>query len=157
MFMRRRHKQALRVPRQLGTGKRWIRGAHTGLTDPHGLWIDTPHDEIYVANCGHLPQRAPQMPSITVHDRLADGDIPPKRTIQGGRTHLGMPIKVFVAVYPKRHVEGDNTQMSRSIDNLQVWEHPTDPRRDEVFVPKPLGSAILVFNRTDDGNAGALA
>jgi hypothetical protein len=25
-------------------------------------------------------------------------------------------------------------------------------RRDEVFVPKPVGSAILVFNRTDDGN-----
>jgi hypothetical protein len=42
--------------------------------------------------------------------------------------------------------------MSRSIHNLQVWEHPSDPRRDEVFVPKPLGSAILVFNRTDDGN-----
>src|SRR5262249_31196535 len=38
------------------------------------------------------------------------------------------------------------------IHNLQVWEHPTDSRRDEVFVPKPLGSAILVFNRSDDGN-----
>jgi hypothetical protein len=260
---------------QLGTGKRWIRGAHTGLANPHGVWIDTSHDDIYVTNYGHLPQRAPQMPSITVYDRLANGDTAPKRTIQGNRTHLGMPIKVFVddknnelivaddqegilvfdrlangnavpkrmiashnmpngvfvdtahdelvvanwehrsiefyarnwngprtgpkraieiapdvpvvglgnpgalafardeiiapncvshpgftsyerssdgAVYPKRHVEGDNTQMSRSIHNLQVWEHPTDPRRDEVFVPKPLGSAILVFNRTDDGN-----
>jgi hypothetical protein len=260
---------------QLGTGKRWIHGAHTGLADPHGLWIDATHDEIYVANYGHLPQRAPQMPSITVYDRLADGDTPPKRTIQGSRTHLGMPIKVFVddkndelvvaddqegilifdlrangdatpkriipshnmpngvfvdnthdelvvanwehrsiefyprtwndprprlkraieiapdvpviglgnpgalafardeiiapncvshpgftsyerssngAVYPKRHVEGDKTQMSRSIHNLQVWEHPTDARLDEVFIPKPLGSAILVFNRTDDGN-----
>src|SRR6266436_4674555 len=216
---------------QLGTGKRWIHGAHTGLADPHGVWIDTSHSEIYVANYGHLPQRAPQMPSITVYDRLANGDTPPKRTIQGTRTHLGMPIKVFVddknnelvvanwehrsiefyprnwndpsprpkraieiapdvpviglgnpgalafardeiiapncvshpgftsyerssngAVYAKRHVEGDKTQMSRSIHNIQVWEHPTDPRRDEVFVPKPLGNAILVFNRTDDGN-----
>jgi len=260
---------------QLGTGKRWIHGAHTGLADPHGVWIDTSHSEIYVANYGHLPQRAPQMPSITVYDRLANGDTPPKRTIQGTRTHLGMPIKVFVddknnelvvaddqegilifdrlangdampkrmipshnmpngvfvdnahdelvvanwehrsiefyprnwndpsprpkraieiapdvpviglgnpgalafardeiiapncvshpgftsyerssngAVYAKRHVEGDKTQMSRSIHNIQVWEHPNDARRDEVFVPKPLGSAILVFNRTDDGN-----
>jgi hypothetical protein len=260
---------------QLGTGKRWIRGAHTALADPHGVWIDTTHDEIYVTNYGHLPQRAPQMPSVTVYDRLANGDTPPKRTIQGSRTHLGMPIKVFVddknnevivaddqegilvfdrlangdampkrmiashkmpngvfvdnahdelvvanwehrsiefyarnwkdpgprpkraieiapdvqvvglgnpgaltfardeiiapncvshpgftsyerssngAVYPKRHVEGDKTQMSRSIHNLQVWEHPTDARRDEIFIPKPLGSAILVFNRTDDGN-----
>ena len=239
------------------------------------MWVDTSHDEIYVTNYGHLPQRAPQMPSITVYDRLANGDTAPKRTIVGNRTHLGMPIKVFVdeknnelvvaddqegilvfdrlangnampkrmiashnmpngvfvdnahdelvvanwerrsiefyprnwnnprprpkraieispdvpviglgnpgalafardeiiapncvshpgftsyargsdgAVYPKRHVEGNNTQMSRSVHNLQVWEHPTDARRDEVFVPKPLGSAILVFNRTDDGN-----
>jgi hypothetical protein len=260
---------------QLGKGKRWIRGAHTGFANPHGLWIDTSHDEIYVTNYGHLPQRAPQLPSITVYDRLANGDTAPKRTIQGDRTHLGMPIKVFVddknnelivaddqegilvfdrlangnampkrliashnmpngvfvdgahdelvvanwehrsiefyarnwsgprtgpkraieiapdvpvvglgnpgalafardeiiapncvshpgftsyerssdgAVYPKRHVEGNNTQMSRSVHNLQVWEHPSDARQDEVFVPKPLGSAILVFNRTDDGN-----
>jgi DNA-binding beta-propeller fold protein YncE len=260
---------------QLGTGKRWIHGAHTGLANPHGLWIDASHDEIYVASYGHLPQRAPQLPSITVYDRLANGDAAPKRTIAGNRTHLGMPIKVFVddrnnelvvaddqegilvfdrladgdampkrmiashnmpngvfvdnahdelvvanwehrsiefyprnwngprtapkraieiapdvpviglgnpgaltfardeiiapncvshpgftsyargsdgAVYSTRHVEGSNTQMSRSIHNLQVWEHPTDPRRDEIFVPKPLGSAILVFNRTDDGN-----
>jgi hypothetical protein len=56
------------------------------------------------------------------------------------------------AVYAKRHVEGNNTQMSRSIHNLQVWEHPTDARQDEIFIPKPLGNAILVFNRTDDGN-----
>ena len=260
---------------KLGTAKRWLRGAHTGLADPHGLWIDVSHDEIFVANFGHLPGRAPQPPSITVYDRLANGDVAPKRTIQGSRTHLGMPIKVFVddknnesivaddqegilvfdrlangdatprrmiashnmpngvfvdnandelvvanwehrsiefyprnwnnprpapkrvievapdvpviglgnpgalafardeiiapncvshpgftsyerssngAVYAKRHVEGSNTQMSRSIHNLQVWEHPTDARQDEVFIPKPLGNAILVFNRTDDGN-----
>ncbi len=260
---------------KLGTGKRWIHGAHTGIANPHGVWIDASHDEIYVTNYGHLPQRAPQMPSITVYDRLANGDTAPKRTITGDRTHLGMPIKVFVddknnelivaddqegilvfdrladgnampkrmiashnmpngvfvdngrdelvvanwehrsiefyprdwngpqtaakraieiapdvpvvglgnpgalafardeiiapncvshpgftsyargsdgAVYATRHVEGNNTEMSRSIHNLQVWEHPTDPRRDEIFVPKPLGSAILVFNRTDDGN-----
>jgi hypothetical protein len=262
---------------QMGTGKRWIHGAHTGMANPHGVWIDTPHDEIFVTNYGHLPKRAPQMPSITVYDRLADGDVPPKRTIQGNRTHLAMPVKVFVddknnelivaddqegivvfdrlangnaapkriisshampsgvfvddahdelvvanwehrsiefyprkwdatnhhprpkrmidinpkvpviglgnpgalafardeiiatncvshpgfsayerssngAVYAKRHVEGDKTQLSRSIHGLQVWEHPTDPKRDEIFIPKPVGSAILVFNRTDDGN-----
>jgi hypothetical protein len=66
---------------QLGTGKRWIRGAHTGLADPHGVWIDTSHDEIYVANFGHLPQRAPQPPSITVYDRLANGDAAPKPSL----------------------------------------------------------------------------
>jgi hypothetical protein len=262
---------------QIGTGKRWIRGAHTGLANPHGVWIDVNQNEIYVTNYGHLPNTAPQPPSITIYDRLADGDTPPKRTIQGNRTRLGMPIKVFVdtkndelivaddqegiivfdrsangnvapkrmisthampngvfvdnandelvvanwhqrsiefyarkwdgrnrnprpkraikiapnvpviglgnpgalafardeiiapncvshpgfttyargsngAVQAKRHVEGDNTQMSRSIHGIQVWEHPTDPRRDEVFIPKPLGNAILVFNRTDDGN-----
>lgn len=264
-------------PAEMGMGKRWIRGPHTGIANPHGVWVDASHDEIYVTNYGHLPQRAPQLPSITVYDRAANGDVRPKRTIQGSRTHLGMPIKVAVdnknneiivvddqdgilvfdrlangnvmpkrminshympngvfvdeardelvianwhhrsiefyarkwdnhshhprpkrtiainpnvpvtgignpgaltfardeiiapncvshpgftayertangAIHAKRHVEGNKTQMSRSIHGLQVWEHPTDPRRDEIFIPKPLGSAILVFNRTDDGN-----
>lgn len=262
-------------PSQLGIGKRWIRGPHTGIANPHGVWIDARHDEIYVANYGHLPQRPPQPPSVTIYDRLADGDAVPKRTIRGNRTHLGMPIKVFVdeqelivaddqegilvfdrlangnvmpkrmihshnmpngvfvdeeydelvvanwfnrtiefyartwnpddhhplpkrtiainpqvpvigignpgalayardeiiapncvshpgfttyertangAVHPKRHVEGNKTQMSRSIHGLAIWPHPTDPSQDEVFIPKPLGSGILVFGRTDDGS-----
>ena len=264
-------------PSQMGTGKRWIRGPHTGIANPHGVWIDAISNEIYVTNYGHLPQRASQLPSITVYDRVANGDVPPKRTLQGNRTHLGMPIKIFVdnknneliiaddqegilvfdrlangnvmpkrmvsshnmpngvfvdevhdelvvanwhhrsiefyarkwdpknhhprpkrtiAINPdvpvigignpgalafardeiiapncvshpgfttyertangaaraKRHVEGNKTQMSRSIHGLQVWQHPTDSSKDELFIPKPLGNAILVFNRTDNGN-----
>jgi hypothetical protein len=108
---------------QLGAGKRWIRGAHTGIANPHGVWIDASHNEIYVANYGHLPQRAPQMPSITVYDRLANGDTPPKRTIQGSRTHLGMPINVFV-----------------------------DDKNDELIVADDQ-EGILVFDRLANGDA----
>jgi hypothetical protein len=108
---------------QLGMGKRWIRGAHTGLANPHGVWIDTSHDEIYVTNYGHLPQRATQMPSITVYDRLASGDTAPKRAIQGDRTHLGMPIKVFV-----------------------------DDKNNELIVADDQ-EGILVFDRLANGNA----
>jgi hypothetical protein len=107
---------------QMGTGKRWIRGAHTGIANPHGVWIDAGNEEIYVTNYGHLPQRAPQLPSITVYDRLANGDTPPKRTIQGSRTHLGMPIKVFV-----------------------------DDKNNEIIVADDQ-EGIIVFDRLANGN-----
>src|SRR5262249_4564016 len=79
-------------------------------------------DEIIAPNCVSHP-------GFAAYDRTANG-----------------------AAASKRHVEGNKAQMSRSIHGLAVWQHPTDPSEDEVFIPKPLGSGILVFNRTDDGN-----
>jgi len=141
---------------------------------PNGVFVDATHDELVVANWEHrsiefyarnwngprpAPKRAieiaPDVPVVGLGNPGAlafarDEIIAPNCVSHPGFTSYERSSDG--AVYPKRHVEGNNTQMSRSVHNLQVWEHPTDSRRDEVFVPKPLGGAILVFNRTDDGN-----
>ena len=63
---------------------RTISGASTGLNAPYGVAIDTVNNEIAVANYPFSSSV-----SITVHNRSANGNVAPLRTIAGGNTGLG--------------------------------------------------------------------
>jgi DNA-binding beta-propeller fold protein YncE len=87
------------------TAKRTIQGPATGLTEPHGIYVDAKANEIYVANLGHkvvedkatgLPVGSTAPPSITVYARTARGNAAPLRTIQGEKTQLDMAKPIFV-------------------------------------------------------------
>jgi len=86
------------------TPKRTISGSRTGLADPHGIFIDTTVNEIYVVNSGEsAPSNAAGTrdgtngpPSITVYARTASGNVAPKRTIQGNLTQLDHARPLFV-------------------------------------------------------------
>src|SRR5207253_8635397 len=86
---------------------RYIRGAQTGMADPHGIYWDDKNDELAVANHGNfrgllkntgmgceqvatanVPDEGGrfQPPSITFYAATAKGDEKPLRTIQGTRT-----------------------------------------------------------------------
>jgi DNA-binding beta-propeller fold protein YncE len=124
---------------------RVIRGPKTGLGDPHGVYFDAVNDEIVVANHGNQGGRpAPdgrtsgvrneraegatsggrfEPPSITVYAGDANGNVDPRRRIQGPATRLNWPMSVDV-----------------------------DPDRGEIAVANNGDSSILVFRRTDTGD-----
>jgi DNA-binding beta-propeller fold protein YncE len=67
---------------------RVIRGAKTELSLPMKVYVDTVHNELFVANSGSN--------SILVFNRTANGDVAPIRRIQGDTTKLRKPVGLFV-------------------------------------------------------------
>jgi DNA-binding beta-propeller fold protein YncE len=130
---------------------RMIRGPHTGLGDPHGVFFDGKNNEIVVANHGNQNGRetapgsvAPARrgggggggergalvggrfdePSITVYPGEATGDVAPVRRIQGPKTGLNWPMAISV-----------------------------DAGHDEIAVANSGDSSIRIFSRTASGDA----
>ncbi len=121
-----------------------IRGAHTGLADPHGIYWDEMHNEIGVANHGNfrglvkntgggcvpttdadetVEEGQFQPPSITIYRATAQGDEKPLRTIQGPQTELDWPMAMVI-----------------------------DPSHDEIVVANNGDNSILIFDRKLSGD-----
>ncbi len=106
---------------------RSIMGVATRLNDPHGIAIDSRHDEIFVSNEGHVLGTAPVAPAITVYDRSALGNVAPLRTVEGPSTHLSVP----------KHIHLDLTH-------------------DELAVANGGNDSITVYARVASGDAAPL-
>src|SRR5256714_726272 len=123
---------------------RYLRGAQTGMADPHGIYWDEKNSELAVANHGNFRgllkntgmgcEQVPaanvpdeggrfQPPSITFYAATAKGDEKPLRTIQGTRTQLDWPMGIDV-----------------------------DAARDEVAVANNGDNSVLIFRRTSSGD-----
>ena len=121
---------------------RFIRGANTGLADPHGIFWDDRHNEIAVVNHGNYrglikdvgagcvptgtadPEGGAVLPSsITFYSGDAKGDVRPLRTIQGEKTQLDFPMGLSV-----------------------------DEEHDEFAVANNGGNSVLAFSRTASGD-----
>ena len=127
---------------------RAIQGPHTGLADPHGIFMDERNQEIFVANHGNWrneftedrPHRINAVsypdippggkflpPSIAVYPLTANGDVKPVRVLQGARLGLNYPMALDV-----------------------------DLDHDEMFVANNGDNSILVFSRTAAGETAPL-
>ncbi len=121
---------------------RRIRGAATGMADPHGVEIDDERKELIVANHGSWTELRPYSPydplmenppkyepgrfdppSIRIYDAEADGNAKPLRSIMGPKTGLNWPM------------------------NLTV-----DKSRDEIVVANYGDNSIRFFRRSADGD-----
>ena len=131
---------------------RSVRGPHTGMADPHGIYFDETHNEVVVANHGNfrpselitsytaydaresrqeksgnaLDENARGRfvgSSLTVYDGDAKGDVAPLRTLAGPLTNLDWPMGVAV-----------------------------DEANNEIIVANNGDNSILVFKRTASGN-----
>jgi DNA-binding beta-propeller fold protein YncE len=67
---------------------RVIHGPKTDLNLPMKVYVDTVHNELFVANSGSN--------SILVFSRTANGDVAPLRKIQGDATKLKKPVGLYV-------------------------------------------------------------
>ena len=127
---------------------RYLRGAQTGMADPHGIYWDDKNNEITVANHGNfrgllknagngceqvaasnVPDEGGrfQLPSLTFYPATAKGDEKPLRTIQGTRTQLDWPMGIDV-----------------------------DAAHDEVTVANNGDNSVLIFRRTATGDVAPL-
>ncbi len=83
---------SIRVYSRTGNGDvaplRVIQGPNTQLNLPLGIYVDSEHDEIAVANDGGN--------SILIFSRTAQGNAAPSRVIQGPATGLKNPSGVFI-------------------------------------------------------------
>ncbi|HKF17741.1 MAG TPA: hypothetical protein VKF14_11195 [Candidatus Dormibacteraeota bacterium] len=113
--------------RATGEPLRSIGGASTGLADPHGIFIDSVNNELFVVNEGHVFGAPPQAPSITVFARTASGNVAPLRTIQGASTGLSLPRPIHV-----------------------------DTVNSELAVANGDANSITVYSRTASGNVAPL-
>ena len=131
---------------------RSVRGPKTAMADPHGIYVDDTHGEVFVANHGNFrpgelitsytaydaresrqertgnqfseTARGKFVPSsVTVYDVDATGDVAPLRTITGALSQIDWPMGVAV-----------------------------DEAHDELFVANNGDNSILVFARTASGN-----
>lgn len=152
---------------------RTIKGPMTTLADPHGVFIDTVNREIVAVNEGHVFGGAPLDPSITVFDRLADGDVAPVRTIQGPLTGLSAPKNLFVDtingeiavangsdsdsitiysradvgdVAPRRIIQGPSTGLSNPSGVF------IDTLNDEIVIANWGNHSITVYPRLGTGD-----
>ena len=105
--------------------KRVIQGPHTQLSGSDRLEVDPVHNEIFV----------PTGDSILTFPRDANGDVAPLRVIKGSNTQLRQATSVVVDPINNVLVVGLNSGESGQSSEGKV----------------PNG-AILIFNRTDEGN-----
>ncbi len=149
---------------------RSIRGDHTGLADPHGIYWDEAHEEIGVANHGNFRGLvkntgggcAPaadvdesseggqfQPPSITIYRATAHGDEKPLRTIQGPRTELDWPMSMAIDSAHNEIVVANNGDNSILIfDRSTSGDRPPvrSIRGDRIGINRPMGLAIDTKN-----------
>ena len=152
--------------------KRLVAGQATKLSrSMHDIRYDEIHDELYLTN--------PFANAVLVFAGDVNGDAPPKRIIQGPHTQLGsdrlevdpvhneifVPTGDSVLVFPRdangdvapiRVIRGPDTQLRQA--NSAV----VDPVNNVLIVglnkggsssnPGTVDGALLIFNRTDDGN-----
>lgn len=131
---------------------RSVRGPHTEMADPHGIYFDETHNEVFVANHGNFrpgelitsytaydsaqsrqertgnafseTARGRFVPSsLTVYDGDAKGDVAPLRTITGPVSQIDWPMGVAV-----------------------------DEVNNEIVVANNGDNSVLVFARTANGN-----
>ena len=162
--------------RATGEPLRSIGGPSTGLADPHGIFIDSVNNEVFVVNEGHVFGAPPQAPSITVFARTATGNVAPLRTIQGASTGLSLPRPISVdtvnnelavangdansiTVYSR--TASGNVAPLRTISGVTTGlSNPTgvfvDSVNNEIVVANWGNHSITVYPRTQTGDGAAL-
>ena len=124
---------------------RVIKGPHTGLADPHGIFMDAVNNEIVVINHGNWMQYHPNTdhdkppvtipispghfdePSIRFYPVTANGDVAAARVIQGKKAGLDWPMQIDV-----------------------------DNAHNEIAVANFGADSIAIFRRSDQGDVAPI-
>ena len=158
------HVNKVSVYRRLASGEekplRIIQGPDTGLSDPHGVAIDSQNNEIFVANHDSYHEvLSGEADRNAVTSRIARGTVTPGELASARldlRPSKGKFVEPSISVYartakddaaPLRVIQGPNTELSVP---MKIF---VDTVNNELFVANSGTSAILVFSRTAGGNA----
>ncbi len=162
------HINKVAVYRRLATGEekpvRIIQGPNTGLSDPHGIAIDSTNNEIFVANHDSWHEvLSGQADPNAITSQIARGTVTKEALAAVVRLDLrpskGRFVEPSITVYsrtaandavPVRTISGPRTELSLP---MKVF---VDDVHNEVFVANSGTSAILVFSRTASGDVAPI-
>ena len=141
---------------------RIIQGAHTGMSDPHGIAIDAEHNELFVANHSsyHEVGTGESDPNA-VSAAFARGEEAPQglRERVEPRVSKGKFVEPSIRTYsrtangdatPIRVIQGPKTRLDLPMKIV------VDSTNNEIFVANSGSSSILVFSRTANGNVAPI-
>jgi DNA-binding beta-propeller fold protein YncE len=142
-----------------GTEKplRVILGPNTGLSDPHGIFIDAQNNEIFVANHDSYHEASGDDDPNAATAQFARGVVAPSFNTERRDLRLsnGKFVEPSVTVYsrtaqndaaPLRVIRGPKTELNLP---MKVF---VDPSHNELFVANSGSSSILVFNSRASGD-----
>jgi DNA-binding beta-propeller fold protein YncE len=161
------HVNKVAVYRRLASGEekplRSIQGPHTGLSDPHGLGIDSDNNEIFTANhdsyhevlTGEDDRNAvtAQIARGTAKGQSLSGPRLELRPSKGGFVEPSITVHSRLAqddAVPLRAIRGPKTELSLP---MKIF---VDTIHNEIFVANSGSSAILVFSRTAGGDVAPI-
>jgi DNA-binding beta-propeller fold protein YncE len=159
MFLTIEHSHAVVVFPKMASGednpRRYIQGDRTGLSDPHGIALDTKNDLIFVSNFGsNMSMRLSEAGPNSRGDGEGKENWPLDRdhAIPGSGRNLAPSITVFAKkasgdVAPVRVIRGPKTMLN--------WPAAMaiDSERGELYVANDQGDSVLVFSTTANGDA----
>jgi DNA-binding beta-propeller fold protein YncE len=168
LFISTEHINKISVYRRTATGPepplRYIQGPHTGLADPHGLFVDPTTNELFVTNYGNWRETTENddTESNANEDRnasKADKNEPkkpkPPRRVLPLAPSTGKFVPPFIAVYsrtangdavPLRVIQGPLTDLNLPLGITR------DPRSGEIVVANSGANSVLFFDAQATGN-----
>jgi len=169
LYISTEHINRVSVYRRAATGDekplRMIQGPHTGLADPHGLYVDPQTDELYVTNYGNFRLTNENDDTESTANEDAGGE---RKRDKPGLLKLKAPRKVmplapstgrfiapFIAVYsrtangdapPVRLIQGPHTGLNLPLGIAR------DPDSGQIVVANSGDNAILFFDAKAAGD-----
>jgi DNA-binding beta-propeller fold protein YncE len=168
LFITTEHINKITVYRQKAEGDekalRYIQGPHTGIADPHGLYVDPVTDELFVSNYGNFRETNENDDTESSANEDTGGERqrdtsgvkkpkPPRKVLPLGPS-TGRFVPAFIAVYgrtangdvaPQRVIQGPLTGL-----NLPLGI--TRERNGQIVVANSGDNSVLFFDPQASGN-----
>lgn len=167
LFITTEHINKISVYRRAAQGNeqplRYIQGPHTGLADPHGLFVDPASNELFVTNYGSWREtKENDDTESNANDRAgskADEEARRKASALPLPPSSGRFVPPFVAVYartangdaaPLRVIQGPLTGLNLPLGVFR------DPRSGEIVVANSGGDSVLFFDAHAAGDVAPI-
>jgi len=134
---------------------RSVRGPHTGMADPHGIYFDETHNEVVVANHGNYRPND-LITSYTAYDaregrQERDAAAGKAFDVNARGRFLGSSLTIFDG-----DAKGDAAPLRTIAGPLTRLDWPmgvaVDEANNEIIVANNGDNSVLVFKRTANGN-----
>jgi DNA-binding beta-propeller fold protein YncE len=134
---------------------RSVRGPHTEMADPHGIYFDETHNEVVVANHGNF-RPSELITSYTAYDaRESRQERAARDGAPVGEAAQGLFLPSSITIYDG-DARGDAAPVRMLIGPLTKIDWPmgvaVDEVNNEIFIANNGDSSVLVFKRTANGN-----
>jgi DNA-binding beta-propeller fold protein YncE len=169
LFISTEHINRISVYRRAAEGDekplRYIQGPHTGLADPHGIYVDAKTDELFVTNYGNFRETTENDDTESTANEDAGGERqrdkpgkikvkPPRKVLPLGPS-TGRFVPPFIAVFsrtatgdaaPLRVIQGPSTGL-----NLPLGINK-DPQTGQIIVANSGDNSVLFFDAQANGD-----